>query len=137
MHSWGRFVKHIASRVAIKNVSLFLIVRRKMAYLGVPKKSMWFEMAITFLIFMVGEWNKNYLKAEILKFFLQVSIYFSNNPPLSTIKFWMRQLNFPMTRCRIAAGIDSMISLTCSFICLIVAGLFSWFIFNITPKWNR
>jgi len=45
---------------------------------------------------------------------LHLSIYFSNNLHLATIQFRMRRLNSPMKRCRISAGIDSMISLTWS-----------------------
>ena len=45
---------------------------------------------------------------------LYLSIYFSNNLLRATIQFRMRRLISPMTRCRISAGIDSMISLTCS-----------------------
>ena len=45
-----------------------------------------------------------------------LSTYFLNNFPLATIQFRMRRLNFPITRCRILAGIYSMISLTCSLV---------------------
>ena len=48
------------------------------------------------------------------KVLLHLSIYFSNNIHLATIQFRMRRLNSPMTRSRILAGSDLMISLTLS-----------------------
>ena len=66
---------------------------------------------------------------------LYLSIYISNNLPLATIHFRMRQLNFSMMCCRFSAGIDSMISLTWSFIWQIVAAiLFCWFNLSYNPK---
>ena len=73
-----------------------------------------------------GRWIKQKLtKSWDFKFLLHLSIYFSNILLLATMEFRMPRLNSLMTRYRISTGIDSMIFLTCSFIWLIVAGIFS------------
>ena len=61
---------------------------------------------------------------------------FHYNPPLTSIQFLMQRLNSPMTLCIFSAGIDVMISLTYSFIWLIVTGFFYWSHLSHNPKDN-
>ena len=138
-------------------------------------------MTITFLIFMVGTWNKNQLKAETSQlyyiylfifqtFFLRPQYsfkcdgwiirwrlqnfnrnWYNYNLQLKPYNFitsiylffkhfsWGHNtisnatVEFFDDAFRISRGIDTMISLTWSFIWLIVAGIFfTWF--HITPK---
>ena len=54
------------------------------------------------------------MKQELDESWDFIFFYFSNNPLLATIQFRMQRLNSPMMRCRISAGIDMIISWTCS-----------------------
>ena len=63
MYCLGRFVKHIASRVAIKMFAFFLMVRRKMACLliSLESESIWPQISphLNYLNFQICGYMKD------------------------------------------------------------------------------
>jgi len=101
---------------------------------GIPNQKLTILNGYNFFNIHGREMKQKLAESWDLNFLLHLSVYLSNNLALATIQFRMRLLNFPMTRCRISRGIDTMICLTWLFIWLIVAGIFSWFNLSYNPK---
>ena len=127
---WNNNKNYTLTRFEFQNMKWFHV---HIHIQGVPKKKLTILNDYTFFN-IHGRWMKQIL-AESWDFeiLLHLSFYFSTILLLAII--WMRRLNSPIMRCRISTGIDTMISLTCSFIWIIVACIFfNWFHLSYNPK---